>query len=219
MAKSNMVAVRGKNTPVPPLYENDISKSISLIEARKDEIIHRLREGSATDVVTADLTNTMLQAVVNILPSVEKAALSSSKGVYPLEKLLGMARELAHDLRQSSDRNQMRLVIMGQIIDPALLRFAQEQITQLNALERRVRNDPQSMEFVAKMKSNVAESVNNMRIKTSDALDAYFGGDGGAKGIMDVMAEEQEIYTPDDGAVADELKKAAAKKKGAKHVR
>lgn len=214
-SKSTVIAVRGEKART----EIEVSSAVSLIALQKDDILARLREGTATDVVTADLTNVMLQAVVNILPSVELLALSNPRGVYPLEKLLGMARELVHDAKSSADRNQMRMVLMGEIIDPSLLRFAQEQITQLNALERRVRNDPQTTEFVAKMKANVASTVNSMRIKISDSLDAYFGGDGGATSIIKEADAEVEIYTPDDGAVSQELTKAATRKKASRNVR
>ena len=185
--------------------EPDISETLSLMSEYKEDILARLRTREGADIITSDLTNAMLQSVVNVLPSLEEFALKSPKGVYPLENMLSIARELAHDIRSQQDRNTMRERIMNGIIDPALLRFAQGQITSLNQLERKVRADPQASEFIVGLRSNVANTINETRIAVSNSLDAYFGGEGKAKGILEKEDIVVEAYTPDDGSIAQAL--------------
>lgn len=222
-APGNKVVLRGPSPVTNARIKTE--EVLSFIELQKDDIIRRLQSGTGAEIVTADLTNIMLQSVVNILPSLEKAALASPRGVYPLEKLLGMARELAHDARVASDRNVMREKIMNGIIDPALIRFAQKQITALNQLARKLHKDEQAVEHVAKMRDNVAETVNDMRVNVSNTLDSYFGGDGDAKGIVPETMSEESAYTPDDGSVAQALADAevkasrTVKKKGYFHAK
>lgn len=206
----NQVALRGGKATTAVTedrgkYGKDLAVEVTVMAKRKDDLIRRLETGEGFDIITMDLANSLLQAIIGILPSVEAAAKISTRGVYPLVNLTNIVRELSHDLRSMSDRNTMRERIMNGIIDPALLRFAQGQITSLNQLERKVRADPQASEFIVGLRNNVATTINEMRINVSNSLDAYFGGEGNAKGIMEKEDIVVEAYTPDDGSIAQAL--------------
>ena len=155
-----------------------------MIETRKDELRARLQSGDGIDIITSDLTSILLQSVINILPSLEEAALANPRGVYPLEKLLNVVRELAHDARSMSDRGAMRQRIVNDILDPNMLELVRKQIVYLNRLHAFVKDDAQAIEYVDAMRASLAENVNATRVMISDKLDAYFGGEGGAKGIV-----------------------------------
>jgi hypothetical protein len=227
MAKQQTASLRGGKSKTPDedrgKYNKDIDDSVSLLATRKDDIIKRLEAGEGFDIVTMDLTNSLLQAVVGILPSVEKQAKTSSRGVYPLVNLTNIVRELGHDLRSMQDRNTMREKVMSEILDPKLLLFARSQITALNQLARKVR-DPAQQEFIESMRAAVAKTVNEMRIETANALDAYFGGDGKAQGIVkeeEVLEERDDVFARDDEDEVPALPapKRPVKKKGYRYAR
>lgn len=188
------------------------SEQTSLIERKREALLQALENGAPAATVTVDLTNILLQAIIDILPSLERNAKASSKNVYHLEKMATLARDLQHDLRNMEDRNAMRDKIMGDVIDPELLSFANQNITDLNKLVRLLRNNPEAQDFVDRLRHRTAVTVNSLHSKVANALDAYFGGDKNAQNIMSENTsedDEDDIYgEPDD---ADEL---AAKAKG-----
>lgn len=176
---------------------------VSLIGARKDEIISRLH-GQNLDSVTMDLTRVLLQAIVDILPSIEVAAKTSSRGVYPLVNLANIMRELTHDLRSMQDRNAMREKVMNNVIDPELLSFANAQIVGLNRLRRFIK-DNDGKDMLAAIKGDVAVLVNRLHTNTANELDKYFGGDGKAEKIISEKEADEDAYTPSDGKLFDPL--------------
>lgn len=176
---------------------------VSLIGARKDEIISRLH-GQNLDSVTMDLTRVLLQAIVDILPSIEVAAKTSSRGVYPLVNLANIMRELTHDLRSMQDRNAMREKVMNNVIDPELLSFANAQIVGLNRLRRFIK-DNDGKDMLAAIKGDVAVLVNRLHTNTANELDKYFGGDGKAEKIISEKEVDEDAYTPSDGMMLDPL--------------
>ena len=162
----------------------DVDSRLLIIQGKKQQILDRLESGEGIDLVTQDLTNTILQSLVSLLPSIEEAAHKSSRGVYPLEKVVNAIRELSHDLRSMEDRGAMRQRIVNDILDPNMLELVRKQIVYLNRLHALVKDDAQAIEYVDAMRASLAENVNATRVMISDKLDAYFGGEGGAKGIV-----------------------------------
>jgi hypothetical protein len=169
-------------------------EQVSLIEQKKNDILDGLRKGEALDVVTMDLANILLQALVDMLPSFERNAKASSKNIYHLERVSAIIRELSHDLRSSQDRNAMRTQIMTNTIDPAILQFASRQITELNQLQRFVRGDAQAIEFINTLKNRVAVLTNELHVNVANQLDAYFGGSKDAQKILEEKDETTESY-------------------------
>lgn len=101
---------------------SELDDKVSIIGQHRKDLIRRLERGENLDGVALDLTNITLRAIVDIMPEVELAAKTSSRGVYPLVNLTNLLRELSHDLRSMQDRNAMRDRIMnevkrGEIID------------------------------------------------------------------------------------------------------
>jgi hypothetical protein len=164
----------------------DVSDQVSIIERKRDQLLAAIEGGKTpSSTITYELTTVMLQAMINLLPNLEKAANANSKGVYHLEKIAVLARDLQMDLRNMEDRNTMREKIMNGIVDPALLEFTNKNITELNRLRRLVSDDAEAVDFIESLKLRTHELVNGLHIRLSNDLDKYFGGTKDAMALID----------------------------------
>lgn len=194
--------------PVPV----DATQHVSLIERKRAQLLRALEDGKPASIVTADLTKVMLQAMIDLLPELEKGAKASSRAVYALDKVAALTRELAHDLRSMEDRDAMREKLMNGIIDPALLDFANKNVTELNRLSRIVNDNAEAVDFIQALKVRVSTLVNGLHVNVANSLDGYFGGSKDAVNIVsesDGLDDDDYFEEPDSSELVHKSKIAS----------
>lgn len=212
LPKPGLPAVRN----VDKLMEgtSPVFDTISIIERKREYLLQALEDGKPADIITADLTKVMLQAFIDLLPALERGAKESSRAVYPLEKIASLIREMSHDLRSMQDRNAMREKIMNGVIDPALLDFANKNVTELNRLARIVNDNAEAVDFIEALKTRVSALANGLHIHVANSLDNYFGGSRDASKIIldNEGADDGDYFDEPDNTELDYKSKIARRR-------
>lgn len=97
----------------------------SMFGQRSDVIIDML-EMTDTDPAAALITRTLLQTMVDVLPTIEKSVRTSKgqRGVMPLNQTVSQVRELITDLQSFKDRSNLGQTLVDRHIRPAYMDIA-----------------------------------------------------------------------------------------------
>lgn len=102
--------------------------------------ISKLLASGDTERAVGILQRKMLDAIVNVIPIAEQEykLRPTQSQAYALNGLVSQARELAHDIQNTGDRQKLAITLVQEIIMPAFREVAQAVIDEHYALRKRV---------------------------------------------------------------------------------